>query len=102
MLRRIVSEEAPIMVLSFLNFYVALAISIVIPIYEITKEKQKPLALLKIPVLISLSIVAAHAYGKINFLELSTRDLVGALIIIFWIHLYLIQRLRKTNWESVL
>ncbi len=97
LLRRIVSEEAPIMIFSLLNFHVALVVSIAMPVSELLmdKEKSKFFVVLKIPIFILLSIVVAQAYGKVTFLELSAPDLVGALIIIFWVHLYLNQKLQE-------
>ena len=94
LLRRIVSEEAPIMVFSFLNFYVALVVSIAMPVSELLIDKAK-FAILKIPILMLLSVVVAQAYGKVTFLELSAPDLIGILVIIFWVHLYLNQKLQE-------
>ncbi len=99
LLKKIISEEAPILVFSFLNFYLTLAVSIVLPITDILmdRERAKPglFVALKIPILMLLSVVVAQAYGKVTFLELSAPDLVGALIIIFWVHLYLNQKLQE-------
>jgi hypothetical protein len=99
LLRKIISEEAPILFFSFLNFYVAFAISIAIPTSELLmgkeKVKSKLFVIFKIPVLMSLSAVFAQAYGWVALPQLSLRDLVGALVIIFWVHLYLNQRLQE-------
>ncbi len=100
LLKKIISEEAPILVFSFLNFYLALAVSIVLPITDILmdRERAKPrlFVALKIPVLMLLSVVVAQAYGTFTFISgIPARDFVGALAIIFWVHLYLNQKLQE-------